>query len=322
MHLFFRFPGERLHVPYLLQNDIYSMFERGFKLNSAAGAMQDNLILLVMHKEDCFVSHLAFPLIDHRRHSVVSVLLAPRENMTVIQCDISPDKTISTIMFYSNWCGNFSYDLYVFSNETGNTKDYVTLNHEVQPYIAFDPRSGHSTIAIANFENSSQENTSHELVIYSLSQKKVLQRSNLPLRIIIGNQFNLLYSKDGRYLILQKLTDNRFGISAYCDMYFFEVENLNLVKYFTTMLPGLFRVCLVNYKPVFSHCGSYMRLLDHRVDGQTEAVTVQIYQLPLAMDLQCQCRRIILQHMLKVEDVKYLPLPPKLKNFLSFTPVS
>lgn len=311
-----------MHVPYLLQADICSMVDRGFKLNSAAGAWQDNLILLVMHKEDCFVSHLAFPLIDHRCHSIVSVLLAPRDNMTVIQCDISPDKSVSTILFYSNWCGKFSYDLYIFCNETGNVTDYVTLNHEVQPYIAFDPRSGHSTIAIANFENTNQETVAHELVIYSLNQKRVIQRSSLPLSTIIGSQFNLVYSKDGRFLILQKLTDNRFGISAYCDMYFFEVEKLNLVKYFTTMLPGLFRVCLVNYKPVFSHCGSYMRLLDHRVDGQTEAVTVQIYQLPLALNLQCQCRRIILQHMLKVEDVKYLPLPPKLKKFLLFTPGS
>jgi hypothetical protein len=169
---------------------------------------------------------------------------------------------------------------------------------------------------------------------------RVVKRGKLSLPALFGNsRFNLLYSKDGQLVILQKLTDDRFGVTSYCDIYIFHSDDLTLIKYITSALPGLFHICKVSYEPVFSRCGSFMRLIDHRIntvsnshrgargggrgedDEEEEVMAVHIYQLPRSLGLMSQCRRAILQNVRPNHSVDLLPLPQRLKDFLDFGPI-
>ena len=225
-------------------------------------------------------------------------------------------------------------------SQTPHLLQTVKLSREVQPYFVFDPRYSSSRIAVANYE-CRDTGIAHELVVLSVDdtrdgerEARVVRRGKLSLPALFGNsRFNLLYSKDGELIILQKLTDDRFGVTSFCDIYIFHADDLTLIKYMTASLPGLFHICKVSYEPVFSRCGSYMRVLDHRAPGHTRATdqdvnsesedspVVQIYQLPRSVKLMSQCRRVILQHVAHYRCVESLPLPHKLKEYLKFGPI-
>nr|KAG5701767.1 hypothetical protein BaRGS_000757 [Batillaria attramentaria] len=186
-----------------------------------------------------------------------------------------------------------------------------------------------SRIAVANYE-CRERGIAHELVVLNLEDDvSVIQRGKLTLPALFGNsRFNLLYSKDGELIILQKLTDDRFGVTSFCDIYIFSADELVLIKYLTASLPGLFHICKVSYEPVFSRCGSFMRVLDHRPsngngesDDGDEDTVVQIYQLPRALNLMGHCRRVILQQISCCQDIDVLPIPHKLHDFLKFGPI-
>ena len=210
----------------------------------------------------------------------------------------------------------------------------IKLSREVQPYFVYDPRYGFSRIAVANYE-CRDTGIVHELVVLNMGGEmgkggaRVVKRGKLSLPALFGNsRFNLLYSKDGGLIILQKLTDDRFGVTSFCDIYIFNSDDLTLIKYMTSALPGLFHICKVSYEPVFSRCGSFMRLLDHRVpngnangEESEECTVVQVYQLPRSLNLMSQCRRVILQHLSVCRYLDDLPLPLRLKDYLRFGPI-
>ncbi|XP_076446042.1 uncharacterized protein LOC143283694 [Babylonia areolata] len=209
----------------------------------------------------------------------------------------------------------------------------VKLSREVQPYFVYDPRYRASRIAVANYE-CRETGIAHELVVLSLEGADdadravhVVRRGKLSLPTLFGNsRFNLLYSKDRELIILQKLTDDRFGVTSFCDIYIFNSDDLTLIKYMTSSLPGLFHICKVSYEPVFSRCGSFMRILDHAVDnnssgGEVERTTVKVYQLPRTLNLMSQCRRVILQQVSTCCCLDFLPLPHKLQDYLRFSPI-
>lgn len=290
----------------------------------------------------------------------LGVLESPHKDMTVISCQISPDLTQTAVLYYSmsNRLNCFCYDLHIYSNESlqnsqempkaGKSRDLecngsdannwhsslhlkrvVTLNREVQPYFVYDPRYRCSRIAVANYE-AKDKGIAHELVVLSLEDnlaETVVHRGKRKLPNLFGtSRFNLLYSKNGQLIIMQKLTDDRFGVTSFCDIYIFSSDCLQLMKYLTASLPGLFHICKVNYEPVFSRCGSFMRVLDHRVrdtrrDEGEECTVVQIYQLPRLLCLMSQCRVVILQRLSTCRHIAALPIPSKLKDYLQFKPI-
>ena len=307
---------------------------------------------------------------EKARPKCLGVLYAPRKDMTIISCHISPDLSQTAVMFYSlsSSTGMFCYTLHCYSNlglqqendsapkdrppqpsaqtslekgasqlpeqRTPHLVQVIKLSREVQPYFVYDPRYGFSRIAVANYE-CRDTGIAHELVVLNLSgaadeeAARVVKRGKLSLPALFGNsRFNLLYSKDGELIILQKLTDDRFGVTSFCDIYIFNSDDLTLIKYMTAALPGLFHICKVSYEPVFSRCGSFMRLLDHRIpngngDGEEmeECTVVQIYQLPRSLNLMSQCRRVILQQLSVCHCLDTLPLPLRLKDYLAFGPI-
>ncbi|KAK6173551.1 hypothetical protein SNE40_016979 [Patella caerulea] len=316
-----RYKSRTLCIPF--GDDLIYYIINQYKLRSVAAAQRASLILLVLHWTENMQSKVTFPLVDLDKQSVLGIIEAPHKNMTVIHCEITPDLSRTAILFYfhSDSQRTFCYNLFLFCNKTMEVVENYTLNHEVQPYMAFDPRFCWSRVAIANYE-CREEGIKHELVLFSLSSGKVYKRSNLSLPSLFGGScFHLLYSIDGALLILQKLTEDRFGVTSYSDIYLFNSDQLMLIKYVTASLPGLFHICMTNYEPKFSNCGSYMRILDYKSANGDRGITVKIYQLPRCLNLKSQCRIMILQNLKNNNYINQLPLPNRLKEYLKFSPM-
>lgn len=300
------------------------LLDAGYTLNKIVAACHGNIALLVLyHLQDFHTCNFAFPLVNLSTATIMACLTAPRKNVTVIHCQISPDDQFTAILFYSRNETTllFSYDLYLYCNESEKIVDCITISHEVQPYVVFDPRYKWSRVAIANYE-CQDVGIKHELVTYSVRDHAVVVRSNMSLTIIFGSShFNMLFSKDGQFLILQKLSDNRFGVAIYSDIYIFDSDRLFVMKYLTCNLPALSSICRMNFEPVFSRCGSYMRLVDHKSCNGDMEPTVQIYQVPRQQSLQYHCRVVIVQALRHIEDIHHLPLPKTIKKFLAFEPI-
>ncbi|CAI9725157.1 XP_029639213.1uncharacterized protein LOC115214231 [Octopus vulgaris] len=303
------------------KSELAAFVNDDYEISSVALSCRDHLILLILHRQQGIVNQFAFPIVDIQQKKTLGIMLSPKENMTIVNGDITPDCSRTAILFFSfsEVSKTSSYDLYIYSHETFQVLNIITLNHAVQPYVAFDPRFRWSRIAVANYECRAT-GVCNELVTYSLSEMGIVVRSNLCLPVLFGSsRFHLSYSKDGTLLIVQKLTDNRFGVTAFSDIYLFNADTITLLKYLTSCLPGLIRICRVNYQLAFSRCGSYMRVLDHK--QSSDEVSILVYQMPRILNLQSQCRIVILQHLSRTCDVDILPLPSVLRQYLKFQPI-
>ena len=219
----------------------------------------------------------------------------------------------------------FQYDLGTFCTQTfelGETM--ITCNKSVRPYTAFDPRYKSSRIAIVNYSDDIS-GIKNSLVLYCLNSKKVVVTSPVKLSAIyVGGYFCLNFSTDGRFLILQKISDNMNGMPCYADTYVFNADNLDLLKHYFTNLQKHSALCRSNYAPLFSCCGGRMCIISEemcRHDTSQRQLEVSVYQLPSPLRLQEQCRISIHQAIGPNADVNALPLPNKMKVFLSFTPL-
>lgn len=322
-HLEIRYKSSKFLIPYTSKCQLPTFVNADYELSSVALACRNDLLLLILHRQQGIVNQFSFPIVDIKQKQILGIMPSPKENMTIVNGDITPDCSYTAILFFSfsEISRMSSYDLYIYSHETFQVLKVITLNHAVQPYVAFDPRFKWSRIAVANYECRAT-GICNELVTYSLEDSSVVVRSNLCLPVLFGSsRFDLSYSKDGTLLIVQKLTDNRFGVTAFSDIYLFNADTITLLKYLTSCLPGLIRICRVNYQLAFSRCGSYMRVLDYKQSSDDNEVSLLIYQMPRILNLQSQCRIAILQQLSRSCDIDRLPLPITLQQYLKFQPI-
>ncbi|ESO89469.1 hypothetical protein LOTGIDRAFT_234307 [Lottia gigantea] len=308
----------RVSIP--MPKELKEYLCKDFCLYARVLANRANLVLLAFF---WFTEHkqVVFPLLDMDKKCGVNVIRFVTEAVTMVHCEISPDLAYTIILSLANYENKFCYKLDLYENKTMQVIKTFVLNHEVQPYVAMDPRHGWSQVAVANYK-SVEEGIRHELVIFSLDTGKAVKRSNLSLPSLLGGtHFNLLYNLDGSLLILQKIAEDRFGVTTNSGIYLFNSDHLQLLKYFFVTLPGLFRICRAIYEPKFSKCGSLMRILDFKPVREDREVTVNIYQLPRQLDLSSHCRVVILQNLRSEDFVEDLPLPNQLKYYLKFKPI-
>ncbi|ELU00972.1 hypothetical protein CAPTEDRAFT_188193 [Capitella teleta] len=195
----------------------------------------------------------------------------------------------------------------------------VDCNNQVRPYITFDPRYGSSHVAIVNYSNEESGHT-NSLVIYDLDAGQVVSTSHVTLSLICGiGYFCANFSRDGNYLVLQKITENMNRGYCYTDSYVFDAYSLKLLKHIYAHLQPLSTVCDSNYAPTFSRCSSRMCMLSEE-GSSLPRLCISVYQLPDPMGLQQKCRRAIVRSLKTMADVDALPLPTKLKRFLKFIP--
>lgn len=291
---------------------------QGFLLNEVVAAIKGDLILLLFYRWESLQYEACFVLVNLQTSKIQNWFESPINNMSVIESNISPDGSRVAVLFYrrASATSRFQYDLYVFSAESGQVQDVILCNTEVRPYVTFDPRFRWSRLAIVNYNNG--RNIKDGLVLYSLEEKEVFAVSDVVLSIIYaGGYFCARYSRDGNYLILQKITENMLGAYCYADSYVFNSNTLKLLKHYDSSLQPLSTRCQTNYIPLFSKCGSRICMQSQDTNGEA---CICIYQLPRPISLQEQCRISILQNIQSCTAIHRLPLPSRLRNFLLFVP--
>ncbi len=284
-------------------------------------ALQDQLSLLILYRWERLQYDALFLFCDLKNGKILGTFESPTINMSIMECRISPDGAKIAVLFYFRPDNQsaFRYDLYIFGSKSCRVLDVINCNMEVRPYVNFDPRYRSSRLAIVNYSDPSQGKDA--LVTYCLDSHKVIATSHLMLSIIYaGGYFCTNYSRDGRFLILQKISDNLNGVHCYSDCYIFDSNNLQLLKHYYASLQPFSTLCDSNYAPHFSLCGSRMCALSEENVEEQRRLQMSVYQLPRPMGLQEQCRISILQRLGSMEKVKKLPLPRSLQAFLSFSP--
>lgn len=193
-------------------------------------------------------------------------------------------------------------------------------------YFCFDPRFTWRRIAVTNFESG----RNNSLSLVELDTWNVLStnaHASDMRQTLYPFLRDLCYSHDGSLLVAMVLDANCLcrekKLRSYrpigCSVYVFSgdsTETLHCIQYrrFTCATHN----CPVNYKPIFSVCGSRMGVVVDLTDSASQH-SVQVYKLPTALNLQSMCRVIILRNyaLTRLSD---LPLPPKLIAYLQFKP--
>lgn len=314
MLIYFR-NGDLIKIYYSENEEFRNLVDtEGYEVNQSALAYREHMVLLVCKHASNFVWNSAFPLLDLKKKEIKNVLNAPEQNMTIHEAEISPDLSKTVILFYyvrDSATQTLGHELFLYENGTGDILDKIFVNAHVNPSIAFDPRCDWTRIAILGYEN---ENLENDMVIFSLSQRTILKKSKLcPMKTFGRGHFEIMYSKDGQLVLLQKMTSGRCK-----DTYIFDSSELILLKYIPTTMPGMLS-CTTSCEPVFSKCGGYMGLINQ--DNVQDEVNIQIYQLPRVLNLQFQARIVIIQHLNDPDCIDELHLPSKLLNYLKFKPV-
>ncbi len=201
----------------------------------------------------------------------------------------------------------------------------VELNYNMC-HFSFDPRFTWKRLAITNFEAG--QNNSLSLV---QADSWHIQRTNPRVTDTRSSLYpymkDLCFTRDGSLIIAtilditcycrEKKTRNYRPIN--CSIYVFSgetTETLHCIQYQRYTCTQ--HLCPINYSPVFSTCGNRMSLLMNMTD-LPNVHFVQLYKLPVAMNLQNMCRIVILQNF-PFEYLPDLPLPLKLINYLHFKP--
>ena len=282
-------------------------------------------------------------LVDLDKQSVIGTLIFPMSDSanvsaneyrgSVINCKFSPDSSKLAILCYRRDDSNqpFQYDLVLFDAQTCDVEQIVNCNIDVPPCFAFDPRYKSTRVAIIYFrlktnsdEEGGEDRYKNGIVTYCLKSGGIVSQCSLvPM---LGGFCSPTFSKDGRYLIVQKSGGNSVRVCT-VDFYMFDASTLQLIKHFSTNLQHLSYRCSTNFQPNFSSCGTLMSVVSMKTDTTTndedcrEKQYMSVYRFPISPTLQEQCRVIIVRTLLTTTDVHKLPLPNSLKNFLMFQPI-
>lgn len=283
-------------------------------MNEVVAAAKENSVLLTFFRWERLQYESTFVLLDMSRRIIKATFDSPEMNMSIVECNISPDGKVIAVLYYlrQDLSSPFKYDMYLYSVQTGKFVTIIHCNTDVRPYVVFDPRYKSSRITIVNFSNTKVKNG---LVLYCIESKQLVAISPVVLSIIYGRgYFCATFSPDGRYFILQKISDSMN------DLYVFNSDSLKLLKHYYANLRQYSSLCNTNYAPIFSNCGSRMCIISEEGFERDKQLAVSLYQLPRPISLQEQCRIIIIQNLHSPETVKSLPLPFRLKKFLRFFP--
>ena len=312
-----------------LSKQFKQQIRQGYCLSEIVAACHCQDVLLMFYRWQRLKYEAIFVLADMNSCGMKGFFNSPKENMSVMECKISPDSLRIAVLFYyrKNASLPFQYDLYLFSMDTFDVVDIIPCNTSVRPYISFDPRYGSSRLCIVNYSVENEDGDSKSaLVQYCVESHEVVAISSVMVSVVFGGgYFGSMFTKDGRYLVLQKISDTTSCLNCYADTYIFDAGSLKLLKHYSNGLQPFGSLCRTNFAPHLSLCGSRMCIVsDDNVvtagGGHKQRPWVSVYQLPRPFNLQEQCRISILQSIKVEEDIQHLPLPQTLKYFLRFSP--
>ncbi len=192
--------------------------------------------------------------------------------------------------------------------------------------LAFDPRYGHTRIAIGNIKERDHSrdmpagNEDNEvIVILDLRKHQYIARS-----AVVTVQ-KLTYSPDGSFIAtLAAAPCFHTGLHNFTSVHIHDSDSLDVILRIPctdTYCVPLFPAALF---PMFSECGTHLivgcgRNIDiwGPVFGQ-EISLVEVYKLPVPINLQYMCRVAIRRMVIKSADLWKLSLPEKMVDYLMF----
>lgn len=204
----------------------------------------------------------------------------------------------------------------------------VTTQEEVRRYshldnimcaIDFDPRVEGKNYAIAGV--CAEDAHSRYLATYTWrSDLPVKKRSvDFLLDLEADNQYYLSYTRDGRFVVLQILEGLGYSDEWLFNTYLFNSDSLDIVgKLHPALASGCHPSCTPVTRPVQSNCGDFLALPSAGTSRRRRDVDISVYRLPCRVNLQHQCRSVVLRSLRRPSaDLTRLHLPRRIVHFLA-----
>ena len=288
---------------------------------SIIGYQRNIAILQVVYKKTKELHFIAIELRSGKHLSVYKDIYISEPG--IYEAYLSPDETCYLLrpnfFFAYARCSDpfaafaITKDIKVISIKTYESKviniieDISDLWHS----IAFDPRVGHSVIALGNYATDCMENMDHQLALFNIDEMRVLAQSEeyhstLSHHMVYNPQGTLLVSLGIR--LLWPRVDMMYPVKAL----FFNPNDLTILQVVArdSVSVNHFHASLT---PLFSKTGQYMALIG------SHGHSISVFKMPQDVSLKHMCRLNILD-LVSDDKLTELPLPRKLINYLLFQP--
>lgn len=251
-------------------------------------------------------------------------------HVEVWSCDLSQDghylgmavSLMAEENFFHQSCENF---ISIFDVVNNREVKRVWNWNPICSSIAFDPRGTNDRFALVAMQQTlSEEDCSLATYDLDVLDCKTLQR---PVNRCLVNSmidedgetcFQVSYSREGYYIILQAMENVAYAREWLCNTYIYQSDSLQLLfKCHPTVALACHIDCRPRTRPILSSCGCYMALGSFQ-SKQTRlgSVDIEIYKLSAILDLRHQCRVAILRAIATPAEISQLPLPRMLLNYL------
>ena len=325
-----------IHLPYRLK--LKSVKEAkadssGLKPMQVCGFHNNLVIFLALCKDH----HLQFIVMDlYTCEFVGKYVIKWTWQPFLCECIISPDHTrflIKPSMFYAEEQDNgndypYLKEIRVININNGLCKLERTIHDSnCSKYaMSFDPRYDHSRVALGNWNNDGKDDQGDIVCILDVRRQEPIVCSHNSVDAQATR--NLVFSPDGSFLASLTYEPCFYqGVHNFPKILIYDSDTLDIVKVIqcrNTQCVPLYPAILF---PSFSKCGTKMAVGYGRdidimgsIFGQ-EIAFVDVYQVPIPINLQYLCRVKIRRSIPKDKYLSTLPLPKPLISYLKFGPL-
>lgn len=279
---------------------------------------------IAMLQINCTDNVMEFMVVHMKTESILAV--HKEDTVTgkhyLCDCIISPDLSSFILkpnaMYVLNFCrGEYKNVMKVLSCKENRCPVLKTLfqGTAVRLFVAYDPRYRSRRVVLGNFSRNGRD----IVCVYDLVDDAVVRESH-------ANQYqtthNIVFSPDGMYvasLVLgRSVKDGLFNFPRVLVYSSADLDVLHVIR--TNCLAEVPTLSPAAVFPLFSETGTHLAVAyGEQGTFYQQVVGVQVFKVPVLLDLQSLCRLTIRQYF-DCQDVQRLPLPNKLKSYLRFQP--
>lgn len=238
----------------------------------------------------------------------------------VSDCCISADGTYVAMVvnITSNYGNNSSR---VVAYDVTNWREvYMLTANDGKRAVALDfhPRYEHSRLCVAY---QTTADCCLSVVSYDMPRHRTERSETVKFSSDADDgSHTLIYAKGGAFIVMQLISAMWRSRDSFCETLVLDGETLRVLYRCEPTVVWLCHVeCLSAVRPTFSECGGYFAF-HSREESSKDASNIRVFRLPVTVQLGAQCRVAILKCMTDSNDIKTLPLPEKLKEYLQFSP--
>lgn len=240
--------------------------------------------------------------------------------LEVTDCCISADGTyVAMVINMTSNYGNNSSRVVVYEATSWREVYMLTVNGGKRAVaLDFHPRFENSRLSVAYHMNADYcvSVSSYDMPRHRTERCETVNFSS----DVDDGSHTLAYSKGGAFIVMQLISALWRSQESFCETLVIDSETLRvLYRCEPTFVWLCHNECLSVVRPTFSECGDYFALCSCD-DSNKDAPNTRVFRLPVTVQLGAQCRVAILKCLTDSNDVKTLPLPEKLKEYILFSP--